>query len=90
MKQIGVKPVACKWDKNNFVTECHIVCPEDHPVLFWLSILRCLVLFVEHPLVFIDFVKVRHVHMVTGSDAQAKEEAQHELERPLRYLRLGA
>ena len=42
IKQIGVKLVACKLGKNNFITNFHMVCAEDHPVLFWLGTLRYL------------------------------------------------
>ena len=52
IKQIGIKPVACKWGKKNFVTNFQIVYGEDHPVLFGLGTLRYLGLFVEHTLVF--------------------------------------
>ena len=37
IKQIGGKPVVCKWKKKNFVTNFHIVDAEDYPVLLWLS-----------------------------------------------------
>ena len=74
IKQIGVKPVTCKWGKKNFVTNFHIVDAENHPVLLGLSTLRYLDLFVEHPLVFIEAVKIRSVHMVKRRCTQRKEE----------------
>ena len=37
IKQICVKPVACKWGKKNFVTNFHIVDAENHPVLLGLG-----------------------------------------------------
>ena len=58
IKQIGVKPVTCKWKKKNFVTNFHMVDAEDHPVLLGLSTLRYLGLFVEHFLEFIEAVKI--------------------------------
>ena len=70
IKQIGMKPVACKWGKKNFVTNFHIVDAENHPVLLGLGTLRYLGLFVEHPLVFIDTVKIRPVHLVKRSGTQ--------------------
>ena len=83
IKQIGIKPVACKWSKKNFITIFHIVCDEDQQVLFGLSTLRFLGLFVEHPLVFKEAVKIRHVCMIKKSDTQTKEGTLQDLERPL-------
>ena len=83
IKQIGVKPVACKLGKKNFVTNFHIVDAENHPLLLGLSTLRYLCLFVEHPLVFIEAVKIRPVHMVKKSSTQRHEEISQDLERPL-------
>ena len=37
IKQIGVKPVACKWGKKNFVTNFHILDAGNHPVLLGFS-----------------------------------------------------
>ena len=74
IKQIGVKPIACKWGKKNFVTNFHTVDAKDHLVLIGLSTLRYLGLFVEQPLVFIEAVKIRPVHMVKRSETQSKEE----------------
>ena len=73
IKQIGVKPVAYKWGKKNFVTNFHIVDAENHPVLLGLSTLRHLGLFVEHLLVFMEAVKIRPVHMIKKSGTQRKE-----------------
>ena len=88
IKQIAVKPVACKWGKNNFITNFHILCAEDHRILFGLSTLRHLGIFVEHPLVFIEAVKVRSVHMIKKSDTQPKEGTLQDLERPLEVLKV--
>ena len=89
IKQIGVKPVAYKWGKKNSVTHFHIVDAENHPVLLGLSTLRYLGLFVEHPLVFIETVKIRPAHMVKRSGTQRKEETSQDLERPLEVLKVG-
>ena len=89
IRQIGVKPVACKWGKKNFVTNFHIVDAENHPVLLGLGTLRYLDLFVEHPLVFIDTVKIRSVHMVKRSGTQGNDEILQDLERPLEVPRVG-
>ena len=89
IKQIGVKPVACKWGKKNFVTNFHIVDAENHPVLLGLSTLRYLGLLVEHPLVFIETVKIRPVHMVKRSGTQRNEEISHDLERPVEVPKVG-
>ena len=89
IKQIGVKPVACKWGKKNFVTNFCIVDAENHPVLLELSTLRYLGLFVEHPLVFIEAVKIRPVHMVKWSGTQRNEEISQDLERPLEVPKVG-
>ena len=86
IKQISVKPVACKWGKKNFATNFHIVDAENHPVLLGLSTLRYLGLFVEHALVFA--VKIRPVHMVKRSGIQRKEISQ-DLERPLEVPKFG-
>ena len=59
IKQTVIKPATCKWGKKNFMTNFHIVCAEKHQVLFGLGTLRYLDLFVEHPLVFIEAVKIR-------------------------------
>ena len=48
-----------------------------------LSTLRYLGLFVEHPLVFIEAVKIRCVCLIKGSDTQTKEGTLQDLERPL-------
>ena len=89
IKQIGVKPVACKWGKKHFVTNFHIVDAENDPVLLGLSTLRYLGLLVEHPLVFIEAVKIRHEHMVKRSGTQRNEEISHHLERPLEVPKVG-
>ena len=81
IKQIGVKPVACKWAKKNFVTNFHIVDAEDHPVLLVLSTLQYLGLFVEQPIVFFEAVKIRPVCMIKRSDTQTKEGTLQDLER---------
>ena len=75
--------------RKNFVTNFHIVDAENHPVLLGLSTLRYLGLFVEHPLVFIEAVKIRPVHIVKRSGTQRHEEISHELERPLDVLKVG-
>ena len=72
--------------KKNFITDFHIVYSEDHPVLFGLSTLTYLSLFVKHPPMFIE--KRKPVHMIKGSDTQTKESLQ-ELERPLEVLKVG-
>ena len=74
IKQIGVKPVGWKWGKKNFVTNFHIVDAKDHTVLLRLSTLRYISLFVEHPLVFIEAIKIRPVHMIKRSGTQTKKE----------------
>ena len=89
IRQIGVKPVACKWGKKNFVTNFHIVDAENHPVLLGLGILRYLGLFVEHPLVFIDTVKIRPVHMVKGVSLKEMKIFHRILKGHWRCLRLG-
>ena len=89
IKQIGLKPVACKWRKINFVTNFHIVYAEDHPVLLGLSTLRYLGLFYKHLLMFIEAVKVRPVHMIKRSDTQTKEGTLQDLERPLEVPKVG-
>ena len=89
IKQIGVKPIACKWGKKNFVTNFHIVDAENHPVLLGLGTLRYLGLFVEHRLVFIDAVKIRPVHMIKRSDTQGNDENSCNLERPLEVPKVG-
>ena len=81
IKQIGVKPVWCKWGKKNFVANFHIVYAEDHPVLFGLSTLRYLGSFVEHPLMFIEAARIRPVHMIKRSVTQIKK-------RPLGVLKI--
>ena len=75
--------------KKNFVTSFHIVDAENHPVLLGLSTLRYLGSFVEHPLVFIDAVKIRPVHMVKRSGTQRHEEISQDLERPLEVPKVG-
>ena len=70
MKQTDVKPVACNRSKKNFITDFHNVCVEDHPVLFWLKTLRYLGLLLEYPLVFIESMKIRPVHLLKWSDTQ--------------------
>ena len=77
------------WGKKNFVTNFHIVDAENQPVLLGLSTLRYLGLFVEHPLVFIEAVKIRPVHMVKRSGTQRKEEILQDLERPLEVPKVG-
>ena len=89
IKQTGVKPVACKWGKKNFVTNFQIVDAKNHPVLFGLGTLRYLGLFVEHPLVFIDRVKIRPVNMIKRSGTQRNEEISQNLERPLEVPKVG-
>ena len=42
IKQVGVKPVAYKWDEKSFITDFHTVYANDHSVLFVLSTFRCL------------------------------------------------
>ena len=75
--------------EKNFVTDFHIVDAEEHHVLLGLSTLRYLGLFVEHPLVFIEAVKIRPVHMVKRSGTQRNEEISQDLERPLEVPKVG-
>ena len=89
IKQIGVKPVLCKWGKKYYITNFHIVDAENHPVLLHLGTLRYLGLFVEHPLVFIDTVRIRPVHMIKRNDTQRNEETSQDLERPLEVPKVG-
>ena len=51
--------------------------------MFRLSILRYLGLFVEHPLVLIEAVKIRPLHMIQRSDTQIREGILQDLERLL-------
>ena len=62
---------------------------ENHPVLLGLGTLRYLGLFVEHPLVFIDKVKIRPVHMIKRSDTQRNDETSQDLERPVEVPKVG-
>ena len=61
----------------------------NHQVLFGLSTLRYLGLFVEHLLVFIEAAKIRPVHMIKRSDTQTKEGTLQNLESHWKCLRLG-
>ena len=65
------------------MTNFHIVYAEDHPILFGLSTLGYLGIFVEHPLVFIETVKMGPVHMIQRSDTQMREGTLQDLDRPL-------
>ena len=40
IKQIAVKPVACKWGKKKFVTNFHILDAENNPVLLGLRYIK--------------------------------------------------
>ena len=51
--------------------------------------LRNSCLFAEHPLVFIEAVKIRLVYMIQRSDTQTREETLQELERPLEAPNIG-
>ena len=84
-----MKPIICKWGKKNFVNNFHVVDTEDHPVLLGLSTLRYLGLFVELPLVFIEAVKIRPVHMVKMSGTQKKKKVHKIWKGHQRCLRLG-
>ena len=75
--------------KKSFITNFHIVYAEDHPDLFGLSTRRYLGLFVEHPLVFIEVVEIRPVHMIKRSDTPAREGTLQELERKLEVTKVG-
>ena len=55
------------------MTDFHVVYFEDDPVLFGLSNIRHLGLFIEHPLVFIESEKTRPVHIVRRSVNQCKK-----------------
>ena len=70
-------------EQEKIITKFHIVCAEDHPVLFGLSTLRYLGLFVEHLLVVFEVVRVRPLHMIKKSDTQTKEGTLQDLERTL-------
>ena len=59
--------------RQNFITNFHIVYAEDHPVLFGMSTLRYLGLFIEHPLVFIKAVKIRPMHMIKRNNTKMRE-----------------
>ena len=89
IKLIGVKCVACKLGKKNFIINLHILYDEKHPVLFKLSILGYLGLFVEHPLLFIETRKIRPMHMIKKSDTQKRKGTLQEPERPLEVPKVG-
>ena len=67
--------------EEKFVANFHIVDAKSHPVLLGLNTLRYLGLLVEHPLVFIEAVKIWPVHMVKCSGTQRHEEISQDLER---------
>ena len=62
---------------------------ENHPVLLGIGTLRYLGLFVEHPLIFIDTIKIRPVHMIKRSGTHRNEKISQDLERPLEVPKVG-